>query len=226
MPLIARSLYTDLHFSSSVSRYQVIQGKTSFIHSLPSSERASQADGINFSIGVTEAAEKNLTAAARSNWPRAPPLGLTPPGRGAVGAGGGLVALGTGGLPGTFGPVLGLEATGGGGAGFFPTGGAGGGGLAPAVLDGREFTGVVPVEATGVFFHGAAVPLDGAMPGNTDMGFAEAFAVRDCTLILACCVGAAAGFGATTGAVGGAGGRRVAGGGASAAFGFGGTRSR
>jgi len=126
-----------------------------------------------------------------------------------------------GGLPGTFGPV-GLEATGGGGAGFFPTGG-GGGGLPPAVLDGREFTGVAPAEATGVFFHGAAEPLDGAMPGNTDMGFAEASAARDCTLNLAC---AAVGFGATTGAVGGAGGRRAAGGGAGAAFGFGGTRSR
>jgi hypothetical protein len=88
------------------------------------------------------------------------------------------VAVGTAGLPGTFGAV-GLEATGGGGAGFFPTGG--GGGLAPAVLDGREFIGVGPTEATGVFFHGAAVPLDGAIPGNTDTGFAEAFAVRDCT---------------------------------------------
>lgn len=150
---------------------------------------------------------------------------MTAPGRGAVGAGGGLVAVGTGGLPGTFGPV-GLEATGGGGAGFFPTGGAGGGGLAPAVLDGRELMGVGPAEATGVFFHGATEPLDGAMPGNTDMGFAEASAVRDCTLILACCVGAAVGFGATTGAVGGAGGRRATGGGSGAAFGFGGTRSR
>lgn len=102
---------------------------------------------------------------------------MTAPGRGAVGAGGGLVALGTGGLPGNFGAV-GLEATGGGGAGFFPTGG--GGGLAP-VLDGREFIGVGPAEATGAFFHGAAVPLDGTIPGNTDTGFAEAFAVRDCT---------------------------------------------
>jgi len=101
-------------------------------------------------------------------------------GRGAVGAGGGLVAVGMGGLPGTFGAV-GLEATGGGGAGFFPTGGAGGGGLVPAVLDGREFIGVGPAEATGVFFHGATEPLDGAIPGNTDTGFAEAFAVRDCT---------------------------------------------
>jgi len=85
-----------------------------------------------------------------------------------------------GGLPGTFGPV-GLEATGGGGAGFFPTGGAGGGGLAPAVLGGREFIGVATTEAFGDFFHGAAVPLGGAIPGNTDTGFAEAFAVRDCT---------------------------------------------
>ena len=105
---------------------------------------------------------------------------MTAPGRGAVGAGGGLVAVGTGGFPGNFGPA-GLEATGGGGAGFFPTGGTGGGGLAPAVLDGREFIGVGTTEAFGDFFHGAAVPLDGAIPGNTDTGFAEAFAVRDCT---------------------------------------------
>jgi hypothetical protein len=105
---------------------------------------------------------------------------LTALGRGADGAGGGLVAVGTGGLPGIFGAV-GLEATGGGGAGFFPTGGAGGGGLAPAVLGGREFIGGAPTEATGAFFHGAAVPLDGAIPGNTDTGLAEAFAVRDCT---------------------------------------------
>jgi hypothetical protein len=90
------------------------------------------------------------------------------------------VAVGTGGLPGIFGAV-GLEATGGGGAGFFPTGGAGGGGLAPVLLGGREFIGVAPTEATGAFFHGAAVPLDGAIPGNTDTGLAEAFAVRDCT---------------------------------------------
>jgi hypothetical protein len=181
---------------------------------------------------LQEHKKKNLTAAARSNWPGAELLGLVAPGRGAVGAGGGLVAVGTGGLPGNLGAV-GLEATGGGGAGFFPTGGAGGGGLAPAVLDGREFIGVAPVEATGAFFHGAAVPLDGAIPGNTDTGFAEAFAMRDCTLILACCVGAAAGFGATIGAAagaggaeGGAGGRRATGGGAGAAFGFGGTSSR
>jgi hypothetical protein len=131
-------------------------------------------------LALKEQQKKNLTAAARSNWPGAELLGLTAPGRGAAGAGGGLVAVGTGGLPGIFGAV-GLEATGGGGAGFFPTGGAGGGGLAPGVLGGREFIGVAPTEATGAFFHGAAVPLDGAMPGNTDTGLAEAFAVRDCT---------------------------------------------
>jgi len=129
---------------------------------------------------LQEQQKKNLTAAARSNWPGAEPLDLIAPGRGAVGAAGGLVAVGTGGLPGNFGAV-GLEATGGGGAGFFPTGGAGGGGLAPAVLDGREFIGIAPAEATGAFFHGAALPLDGAIPGNTDTGFAEASAVRDRT---------------------------------------------
>lgn len=103
---------------------------------------------------------------------------MAAPGRGAVGAGGGLEAVGTGGLPGSLGPV-GLEATGGGGAGFFPIGG--GGGLVPAVLDGREFIGVTPTEAGSAFFHGAAVPLDGPIPGNTDTGFAEASAVSDCT---------------------------------------------
>jgi len=70
---------------------------------------------------------------------------------------------------------------GGGGAGFFPTGGAGGGGLAPAVLEVREFVRVVTVDAAGVFFQGAAVPLEGAMPGNTDTGFADALAVTDWT---------------------------------------------
>ena len=172
---------------------------------------------------------KDLTAAARSIWPGAEPLGLTAPGRDADGAGVGLVAVGTGGLPGSFG-APGLEATGGGGAGFFPTGG-GGGGFAPTALDGLEAAGVVPADASSVLFHGAAVPLDGTIPGNTDTGFAEASAVRDCTGILGCCcVCGAVGFGATAWAAGRAGGRREAGGGAGggagAAFGFGGTSSR
>jgi len=176
-----------------------------------------------------EATEKDLTAAARSNWPGAEPPGLTAPGRGTDGAGVGLVAVGMGGLPGSFG-AAGLEATGGGGAGFFPTGG-GGGFTAPTALDGLDVAGVIPADASGVLFHGAAVPLGGAIPGNTDTGFAEAFAVRDCTGILGCCcVCGALGFGVTAGAVGGAGGRRGAGGGAGggagAAFGFGGTSSR
>jgi len=171
-------------------------------------------------------------AAARSNWPGAP-LGLTAPGRGALGASGGLEAVGTGGLPGAaFGAPVGFGATGGGGAGFFPIGGAGGGGFAPTVLDGRE--GVVPADRACGLFHGAAVPLDGAMPGKTDTGFAEAFAVMDCSWILGCGVGAGAvvGFEATTGAAGRAGGRRAVGGGggggggAGATFGFGGTSSR
>jgi len=114
-------------------------------------------------------------AAARSNCPGAPLLGLTAPGRSATG---GLGAVGTGGFPGIFGAV-GLDATGGGGAGFFPTGGAGGAGFVPTELDGREVAGVVPVDAAGALFHGAAAPLEGAIPGNTDTGFAEASAVRD-----------------------------------------------
>jgi len=152
------------------------------------------------------------------------------PGRGTDGAGVGLVAVGTGGRPGGFGGA-GLEATGGGGAGFFPTGGAGGGGFAPTALVGLEVAGVVPADTFSVFFQGAAVPLGGAIPGNTDTGFAEASAVRDCTGILGCCCTCGAvGFGATAGAAGGARGRRGAGGGAGggagAAFGFGGTSSR
>jgi len=162
------------------------------------------------------------------------PLGLAAPGRGALGAGGGLEAVGTGGLPGTFGAVVGLGATGGGGAGFFPTGRAGGGGFAPAVLDGLEIVGVVPADGACGLFHGAAVPLGGAMPGKTDTGFAEASAVMDCSWTLGCGLGAGVGVGleATTGAAGGAGGRRAVGGGggggggAGAAFGFGGTSSR
>lgn len=88
------------------------------------------------------------------------------------------MAVGTGGLPGSFGAV-GFGATGGGGAGFFPVGRAGGAGF--PVLGGREFIGVVPADTTGDFFHGAAVPLGGAKPGNTETGFAELFAMRDCT---------------------------------------------
>jgi hypothetical protein len=122
--------------------------------------------------------QKEHTAAARSNCPGAPPLGLATPGRSVFGTDGGLDAVGTGGFPGIFGAV-GLDATGGGGAGFFPTGGAGGEGFAPTELDGRELAGVVPEDAAGVFFHGAAAPLEAAMPGNTDTGFAEALAVRD-----------------------------------------------
>lgn len=121
---------------------------------------------------------RELTAAARSSWPGAPPLGFTAAGRVAAGGGGGLEAVGTGGFPGILG-AAGLDATGGGGAGFFPTGGAGGD-LTPAVLEGREFVGGVTVAAAGLF-QGAAVPLEGAMPGNTDTGFAEALAVTDWT---------------------------------------------
>jgi hypothetical protein len=79
--------------------------------------------------------ERKPTAAAKSIWPGAAPVGLTLPGRVAVGGAGGLEAIGMGGFPGCF-IVTGLLAIGGGGAGFFPIGG--GGGFAPAVLEGRE----------------------------------------------------------------------------------------
>lgn len=115
-----------------------------------------------------------LTAAARSSWPAgavdfaAGTRGAVPP---AVGRG----AVGTGGLLGTLG--AGLDPTAGaGGFGFTPTGG---GGLLARELDGRESESSVVVN--GVFFHGAADPLAGAIPGNTDTGFADALAVSDWT---------------------------------------------
>ena len=80
-------------------------------------------------------------------------------------------------------PPLGFDATGGGaGLGLVATGG---GGFAPSELDGREFVGVLfddpLVEATIGFFQGAAEPFEGARPGKTATGLAEASAVTDFT---------------------------------------------
>jgi hypothetical protein len=87
-----------------------------------------------------------------------------------------------------------LFATGGAGFGFAAIGGAG---FAPGA---GEAEGVV-------FFHGAADPFDGAIPGNTDTGFADASAVS--------------GEARPTAAFAGAGFARGGGGGAAAAAGAG-----
>lgn len=166
---------------------------------------------------------KVLTAAARSR-PGPPPPPPPPRGFGAAGraaAAPGLGALGTGGFPGGFG-APGLAPTGGGaGFGFVATGG---GGLPPPTeLLGRELAGLSWVAAG--FFHGVADPLDGAIPGNTETGFAEASAA----IALTVGFGTVAGVGlVAAGAAGAEGGRRRlgGGGGAAGAFGFGGTNSR
>lgn len=144
-------------------------------------------------------------------------------------------AVGTGGLPGIFGGAPGLAATGGaGGFGLVATGG-GGPGLLPIVLDGRDPIGVVPPEESSppeemLFFHGAAEPLEGAIPGKTDTGLAEAFAATD---LRAAAEGVGFPGAAAAGAEGAAGdaggGRRAAGGGGgggAATLGLGGTNSR
>lgn len=82
-------------------------------------------------------------------------------------------ALGTGGLPGTLG--AGLLAMGGAGLGLLATGG---GGFGASELPGRELAGESPDDdAVGVFFHGVADPFAAAMPGNTDIGLADASAI-------------------------------------------------
>ena len=165
-----------------------------------------------------------LTAAARSICPPtaagfATPPGLAggfaTPGRGAVGIGGFPPATGGLGAPG-------LLAKGGGvGLGLFATGG--GGGLPARELPGREAAGVLALEpfavVAGDFFHGVADPFDGAIPGNTATGFAEASAVTGLATIFG-----AAGAPGGRGAAGGGGG----GGGAAAglALGLGGTSSK
>ena len=88
-------------------------------------------------------------------------------------------------MPGTFG----LDATGG-GAGF---------GLFARELPGREFAGVESLDESAtaaVFFQGAAEPLAGIIPGNTETGLAFTSAARDFT-------GVAAGFGVDATAGGG-----------------------
>jgi len=116
--------------------------------------------------------------------------------------------------------------------GFAPTGGGfgllaiGGGGFEPTVLGARELAGVVSDELlpTAGFFQGVFDPFTGAIPGNTDTGFADACAATGLRGVAAGTdLGAA---GAATGAGAGTGRRPGGGGGAAGAFGFGGTGSR
>lgn len=109
----------------------------------------------------------------------------------------------------------------------------GGGGFAPSELEGREFAGVLfndPLaDAARGFFQGAAEPFEGARPGKTATGLAEASADTDFTEMVGA-VGLKAGVvgvetAATVGAEGG-GGRAGGGGGAGVALVFGGTSSR
>lgn len=127
-------------------------------------------------------------------------------------------------------PPLGFDATGGGtGLGLVATGG---GDFTPNELEGRELGGVLladPLTDTAAgFFQGAAEPFDGARPGKTATGLANASAVNDFA-DMAETVGFEAETGAattTSGAEGGGGGRGGGGRAAGAALGFGGTSSR
>jgi hypothetical protein len=135
-------------------------------------------------------------------------------------------AVGTGGLGGGL-PPLGFDATGGGtGLGLVATGG---GGFTPNELEGRELAGVLlddPLADTAAgFFQGTAEPFDGARPGKTATGLADASALMAETVGF----GTEAGIGVATtasGAEGGGGGRGGGERAAGAALGFGGTNSR
>ncbi len=104
--------------------------------------------------------------------------------------------------------------------GFAPTGGglgllakAGGGGLFPSTLEGLEEPGESSDVAADDFFQGVADPFPAAIPGKTETGFAEAFAVTDCAGNFVAAVGAfgAAGAGLARGGGGGAAGAAVGG---------------
>lgn len=150
-----------------------------------------------------------LTRADRSTCPGAA-AGLTAlPGPLAPLLTGGRGAEGTGGFP----PAALTGATGGlaptaGGLGLFAI--EGGGGLDAKALEGLDPDGELSELAAATFFQGVADPFAAAIPGNTDTGFAFAFAVT----------GAAGGAGAAFG--GGA----FLGGGGGAAGADGGTSSK
>lgn len=160
-------------------------------------------------VRIDEGAKANqLTAAARSSCPPTIAGFCTDPGLfEAVGVG--LLAVGIGGLA-----APGLAPTAGGlGAAGFPATGEGlgldatGGGTLPAAG-----AGFAAFEAGALgFFHGVADPFAGAIPGNTDTGFADASAVT----------GVAATLGVGVGA-----GRVLGGGGGAAGAALGGTSSR
>jgi len=119
-----------------------------------------------------------LTAAAKSNWP--PAAGLTTAGRGGIAGPDpafGLGAVGIGGLLGGLG-TPGFAAIG--GAEGFGLDAIGGGGLLAKELDGLELAGESS-EADGAFFHGVADPLEGPIPGKTEIGLADASAAKDLT---------------------------------------------
>jgi hypothetical protein len=110
--------------------------------------------------------------------------------------------------------TAGLAATGGAGLGFVATGG---GDLAAAGLPGREPAGLESLSALWVaFFHGAAEPFAGAIPGKTETGLALASGATDLTTSAAALFAAGVGMGRRAGGGGGAG----------TSFGFGGTSSR
>jgi len=161
------------------------------------------------------------SAAAKSIWPTAAGFVIFAFGT-AVPLGGGLGAVGIGGLPGGL-VAPGFAATGGGITfGFVATGG---GGLAFSALEGLELVGVVFAESlvgAAGFFQGVAEPLEGASPGKTATGLADASAITDLT------AGVIFGAAAVASAAGVDGGRRRAGGGGAAggALGFLGTSSR
>ena len=126
---------------------------------------------------------RQLTAAAKSICPTAA-TGFTPPlerreadpaalGRGAVGIGGFAGILGPPGFAASAGPGLGLAATGGGALEF------------PAADDGLEASELVfAFEEVVGFFQGVTEPFEGAIPGNTDTGLADASAVTEVGLAM------------------------------------------
>ena len=167
---------------------------------------------------MTTFPRRQLTAAAKSICPTAI-AGFTPPPdrEGAVPAAVGRDAVGIIGFPGIFG-APGFAASGGPGLGLAAIGGGALG--IPAADDGRELFGLVLAFEGVDFFQGVAEPLEGAMPGKTDTGLADASAVTVDDFV----VEVAVDFGVLGG------GRRPAGGGrdaaAAAALGLGGTNSR
>lgn len=139
-----------------------------------------------------------LTRADRSTCPGAVAGFAALPGALAPLLAGGRGAEGTGGFPPTaLGARGGLAPTAG-GLGLFAI--EGGSGLDAKALDGLDPDGELSESAAGAFFQGVADPFAAAIPGNTETGFAFAFAITDA----AGATGAAFGGGAFLGGGGGA----------------------